>query len=118
MRSFCIYNVVTVLPFPDQFRYESGWVLKVSVNDDDSISDRFLQASSQRDFLAEVAAQVNQRYSIVRLPEFLDDAQCFVRAAVIDIGDLKIKRQAGQYFGNGLVKFRQNYFFIEYRRYD
>ena len=75
-------------------------------------------ALEHRHLLAEVAAQVNQRYSIVRLPEFLNDAQCFVRAAVIDIGDLKIKRQAGQYFGNGLVKFRQNYFFIEYRRYD
>ena len=88
MCALCVYHIIPILPFMDQFRYQLRWVLQVCVNNHNSITGGLMQARSQGNLLAEVTAQINQGYVVVCMLQLPDGGQCVVSAAVVDVDDL------------------------------
>ena len=89
--ALCVDNIVTILPFANQLRYQFRRILQVGIDDDNRVASGLVQAGAESDFLAEISAQIEQRNTIVYFPERVYPFQRAIDAAVIDIDDLEIE---------------------------
>lgn len=81
-------HVVALAPVFHQFRDQLGRVLQIGVDHDDRIAPTVIEAGGQSDLLAEVAAQVDDRYSRVAVVERFEQLAGGVPAAVVGEDDL------------------------------
>ena len=74
MSALSVDDVIADLPLPDQFGYQLRRVLQVGVNHNNSVTRSILQTGGHRNFLAEVAAHIDQGDAMNGLPEMINEA--------------------------------------------
>src|SRR4029450_13272690 len=106
--SLPIHDVVSVGPGGEKFRNQLGRILQIRIDDDDGVALGVIEPRRQRDLLAEVAAEIDDRDSGIRILQAMEDIQGIVRAAVVDIEHLEIDHDRIEYGAKPLMKRRQD----------
>jgi hypothetical protein len=84
-------------PTFDQSGDELGRVLQVGIDDNDRIPTTMIEPRSQRNFLTEIPAQIDDRDAGIKFTQRSQDRKSIVPAPIIDLYDLAPLRQTRSY---------------------
>jgi hypothetical protein len=112
-----IHHVVPGTPQLHHARYQLGRVLQVGVDDDHGIARSQVEPGRHGGFLAEIAAQVDERNARIASAQRPDQRQRPVAAAIVDVDDFRAHVDQLEHQAQALVESFQHGFFVV-RRHD
>jgi hypothetical protein len=101
------HDVETFAPGAHHVGNEFGRVLQIGVDDHHGIAVGVVEAGAHRDFLAEVARQVDEGDARVSFPQRHEQRPCAVAAAVVDIDDFGAGAERIEHRSEPTVELRQ-----------
>ena len=110
--SLSINDVKTVLPLVDQFGEQFRWILQVRIDDSDGITARVVQARRKGDFLAEVAAEIDNSHPSIGSRECAHHFPRCVAASIVDIEDLGVCVYGFENSRHAAMKLGQDFLFV------
>src|SRR5437667_1881965 len=101
-----------LLPFADEVPNELRRVLQISVDYDHGVSERLVQTRRHCDFLAEVAAEVDESGVRILFYQALEQGQSGITAAVVHVNHLPRVGKRVHHLGEAAVELKEHFLLV------